>query len=563
MHREQRPPAPEPGALLETAVRHHQAGRLDQAEALYRRLLEARPRHGDGLHLLGVLLHQRGRHLEAARLIGRALELNPGQALYHHHLGEVLRALGRAGPALDAYLQALALAPDLQPARLGAGTALLAEDRPDAALGHLRQAVDQDPRDAEARAELGRCLERLERLAEAADQYRAAVRLRPAFADAHHRLGVCLQALGRFEAAARCHAAALRLRPDMGEAALALFANRDYRASERDIAALSALLERPTLAFQDRVHLHFTLAGIHDRAGRWDAAFAQYRAGNRLMAERFPFDAAAHADYTRRLMAVFDAGFFEARAGFGDPSECPVFIVGMPRSGTTLVEQILASHPAVHGAGELEQMPRLVRELPGALGGPFPECATRLDRATAARLAGACLERLRCLAPRARRITDKLPGNFLRLGLIALLFPRARIVHCRRDPMDTCCSCYRQHFARGLRFSYDLAALGVAYREYARLMEHWRRALPLPVLDLDYEELVTDQEAVSRRLLDFCGLPWDARCLAFHAGDRVVRTASFHQVRQPLYAASVGRWQVYGRHLEPLREALGQTAPGR
>jgi hypothetical protein len=239
-----------------------------------------------------------------------------------------------------------------------------------------------------------------------------------------------------------------------------------------------------------------------------------------------------------------------------------VFIVGMPRSGTSLVEQILAAHPAVFGAGELTAIGRisLLRNRAGLSYGGWLE---RLDGAALEGLAARYLRELRALAPGAERVTDKMPFNFLHLGLVELLFPRARVVHCVRNPLDTCLSCYCNGFADAYPFTRDLGALGAYYRGYAQLMQHWHATLRLPLHALSYEKLIAAPERVIRELVAFCGLPWDDACLRFHASARKVSTPSYHQVRKPLYASSVGRYKAYAEHLAPLREALGADLVAR
>ncbi len=228
--------------------------------------------------------------------------------------------------------------------------------------------------------------------------------------------------------------------------------------------------------------------------------------------------------------------------------------------GDCLVEQIISSHPRAHGAGELNNMRVLIRRLPEIMGSDLeePECIVRMSAELAERLAQEQLQKLSGLCAGADRVCDKMLGNFLKLGLIYLLFPNARIVHCMRHPLDTGLSCYFQNFARGLRFTYSLEHLGFAYRGYRRLMEHWRKVLPMRMMAVRYEELVCEQERVSRELIDFCGLDWDRRCLEFHRQSRGVKTASFWQVRQPLYHSSVGQWRLYEEQLAPLIDALGE-----
>jgi hypothetical protein len=337
-----------------------------------------------------------------------------------------------------------------------------------------------------------------------------------------------------------------------------------YRFPDEEVRRVRELAARPDLPIDELCRLNFALAQILDKSGSYDEAFAHCRRANELRQEidrrcGHVYDPAEQSRYADRQIATFTPAYFERVRSFGSDSELPVFVVGMPRSGTTLAEQIIASHPRAHGAGELRDIGRMVGTLPQRLGGAdnYPECLARLDEATARALAEEYLQRLRQLGGEAVRVVDKFPTNFLYLGLIATLFPRARVVHCRRDPIDTCLSCYFQNFADPLPFKLDLGHLGHYYCEYERLMAHWTRVLPVPVFELRYEELTADQEAVSRRLVEFCGLEWDERCLRFHEARRPVQTASALQVRRPLYRSSVGRWKRYESHLRTLLETLG------
>ncbi len=261
------------------------------------------------------------------------------------------------------------------------------------------------------------------------------------------------------------------------------------------------------------------------------------------------------------LIEAFSEGFFVQKDFYGSDSDRPIFIIGMPRSGTTLIEQIIASHPDVAGAGELIDVDLLTTALTRIYpeSGGYPGCASKLDKNVAAELADSYLGRLLSLSKSAARVIDKMPMNYLHLGLLAVLFPSAHIIHCRREPMDVCLSCYFQYFAPQLSYSFGLEDLGFAYRRYERLMMHWRKVLPVPVFDVQYEELVSNQESVSRKLIDFCGLEWNTSCLAFNESKRLVKTASSWQVRQPIYATSIGRWKRYEKHLTPLKEALGSN----
>jgi hypothetical protein len=282
--------------------------------------------------------------------------------------------------------------------------------------------------------------------------------------------------------------------------------------------------------------------------------------------KRIAYDEAATLGLFDRLRSVFDRGLFEAHLGGGSRSSLPVFVIGMPRSGTTLIEQILASHPAVHGAGELSEFDRLAKQICDARGEAFrlPEGARALEPGDLLRLGESYAAGLQRLAPGAERVTDKMPANFLYAGLIHLALPHARIIHVLREPRDTCLSCYSKLFTEEQNFTYDLGELGRYYRRYTKLMTHWRDVLPDGrMLEIRYEDVIADLEGSARQLIEHCGLDWDPRCIAFHKSQRPVRTASAAQVRRPIYRTSLGRWRAYEPHLAPLLTELGVLAEPR
>jgi len=648
--------------LFAEGLERHKAGRLAEADALYRRVLAANPRHVDALHLAGVIAAQSGRHAEAEALIGRAVALspdfalahfnhgnalrvlgrhadalaayqravrfNPRHAAAHNNLGAAQRAVGRSEAALGAYRQALALQPHYPEAHYNLGVALAELGRHDAALAAYRDAVAQQPDYADAFINQGLALQALKRHGEALGAFQRAVALRPQQADAHvalgaalqelgrhddalaayrHaleldpeaadawvRLGVTLQALGQPEEAAAAYRSALARKPEsvealvslavalqeLGEAAEAMasveralaldpgsarawFVRADlkrFAAGDPDIEAMAALLvdaEARALTDEDRLDLEFALGKAWMDAQEPDPAFAHLNAGNRRMRATITYDVTADETRFAAIARAFTPELMARLADVGDPLDLPVFIVGMPRSGTTLVEQILASHAEMHGAGELN----VLNEVVAAARLDFPAGMAALPATVLAALGAAYVARVAALAPGHRRVVDKMPGNFQYAGLIALALPNARIIHCRRSPVDTCLSIYSKKFTGRQDFAYDLAELGRYYRAYDALTAHWRGLLPPErFLEVRYEDLVGDLEPETRRLVGFCGLGWNDACLDFHRTQRPVRTASVNQVRQPIYRTSVARWKPYAAHLGPLLAALGDLA---
>jgi tetratricopeptide (TPR) repeat protein len=366
-----------------------------------------------------------------------------------------------------------------------------------------------------------------------------------ALADAGN-LGEAMRWLHRTVALSPGHAGALRDLANLKEIA----------PGDREFARIEEQLSNDRIPTRHRQVLHMAAAAACHGVKAHGEAFEHYRTGNLL--KDVVFDIDSYARHIDSLIATFDTAHFARTEGWGARSDLPVFIVGMPRSGTSLVEQILASHPRVHGAGEREEMLQLADRLPEALNDSrfYPGCIDALTRETTAALSREFLKTLRRADPQAGRITDKMPGNFHHVGLIATLFPNAPIIHCRRDPRDTCLSIYFGDFIGSHPYSYDLTNLGRYHRECERLMAHWHTVLPRRILDIRYEELVDNQEEWSRRLVRHCGLDWNARCLDFHKTAHNVRTLSNAQVRQPIYRTSIERWRAYEDQLGPLLIAL-------
>jgi hypothetical protein len=323
------------------------------------------------------------------------------------------------------------------------------------------------------------------------------------------------------------------------------------------ISMMENLLETgPGLQATDRCRIHFTLGDTYNSKGDYDSAFEHYFKGNRLKQTEFK-----SSRFTREIDALinsFHTDFFTHTAKASLHSNRPVFVVGMPRSGTSLVEQILSSHSKVFGAGELPDIINLSNRLGDKLKSqdPYPKCVSQLTIEKIDHFAKQYLDHLSRMSGDAVRVTDKMPANFMHLGLINILFPEARVIHCRPNPLDTCLSCYFQDFGPSHSYAYDLTNLGAYYQQYLRIMEHWQNSLTLPILDIQYEALINNQETVSRNMLNFCELDWEDQCLDFHNNKRFVWTASYAQVRKPIYRHSVNRWKNYEHHIDPLRKAL-------
>ncbi len=546
-------------AVLRQAFALHEAGRLPEALGLYRQILTVQPDHADALNHAGIAAFQLGDAADAVDLL-RAASLLPGNAEPHNNRGTVLQASGDLDGAVAAYRRALEIDPDNAEAHKNLGVALHKSGDLDGAAAACRRALDIDPDLAAAHNGLGVILEASDDLDGAVAAYRLAVEIEPGFVGAQCNLGSVLKAAGRFDAAVAAYRRAVEIKPDLAEAYQHLAGLKTFTASDGDIAAMEGLLSRPSITDGQAMLLRFALGKAYDDIGDYDRAFGHVEKGNRIKRASLQYDVAHDEELGDRIAAVFSREFLHRRTGAGPDG--PIFIVGMPRSGTTLVEQILASHSRVYGGGELAELRQLVRGSHGisGTGRGFPEGVAGLGLKDLNGLGRTYWEAVRRRAPESPHVTDKAPGNFRYLGLIHLMLPRARIIHCVRNPVDTCLSCYKLLFVSGQNFSYDLVELGRYHRLYARLMDHWRAVMPGRILDVRYEDLVAAQEQETRRLLDFCGLPWEDACLSFHTTRRLVKTASATQVRQPIYGKAVDGWKRYARQLGPLLEALGPLA---
>jgi tetratricopeptide (TPR) repeat protein len=549
--------------LLQQAVRSHQRGDIAAAERLYRKVLAQAPRDFHALHLLGVVRAQQQKFAEAERLLDKALEVDPGSGEALANRGNVLSELGRHDEAVESFVRALRLQPNNAGVRFNLGNALKKARKYEAAADSYAAALRLQPNYLDALFNLADMLRHLSRHDEAIAHLRRILAIQPSNAEATTILGKALQEAGRLEEGVEAFERAIALDPAMVDAYFSL-SGMPGTASARHLPVMEALArDHGRLAPPQLGILHFALGRTYEKAERYDDAFRSLIEGNRIKRRLLGYDEAATRRRFERLQQIFTPALQATKAGAGSDSDLPIFVLGFPRSGTTLTEQILASHPAVHGAGELNYIGEIAASLraPAAESLFFPECLPSLPAADFRRHGDAYVGQLRAIAPDAPRVTDKMPANYMFVGLIHLMLPRAKILHVRRNPIDTCVSCFSLEFGGDLDYANDLGELGRYYRMYHELMAHWRGWLPEGVmLEVRYEEVVDDLETEARRILDFCGLPWDERCLEFHKTERPVTTASVLQVRQPIYRSSIERWRRYEGQLGPLFQALGPVA---
>lgn len=539
---------------VEAALTRQKRGDFAFAQSVYRQALAENPRHARALHYSGLLAQQRGRTSEAIDLVRRSIKQDPDDPRAYNHLGLIYYRAGDIEQAERVFKSGLGRAPAHSDTLNSYANLLSSKGAYDKAVALYRQALAAAPEAAHVAFNLANTLKKSGAAHDAVEAYKTTLALQPAHAGARHSLAVALEESGDFDGAVAHYETALRTNPDHARALANLLCLKPYRANPALVERAQELAASASPRPAERAKLHHGLGKHFDRAGHVDAAFTHFAESNALQSTLGEgFDPAAHRNFVSGIIETFSTQFFQKQRGHGVASEKPVFIVGMPRSGTTLAEHILASHRRVYGAGELLHIPQLCNERLRH----FPDGLATCGKPETTQMAHDYLKRAGAGAPAdALRVTDKLPTNFLYLGLIALLFPRAKIIYCKRHPMDVGFSCFVEMFRKDRDFSLTLEDIASYLIDHLRLMDHWRTALPSPILELNYEDMVENPEAQTRRLLDFCGLDWDASCLAFHETARRVNTPSRWQVRQPIYRSSVSRWKRYERQLAPLSRAL-------
>lgn len=608
---------------LAAGLRLFQTGLHQEAERVLLQFQQAHPGDAEALHLCGLAIQAQGRFGEASAYFSRAVAKNGKRAVYWVNWALCLAASGHSTEAIQKLEAATRIKPDFVEAWYNLAVLQRQANQPKVAVTSYRKVLQLSPSHLSALNNLGEMLSQTEQRAEAAGLLRRVLALRPDHTDAQYNLAslltdespaeaipllrqviqarpalvdayrLCAKALsknaehpaavavlelalnqtvdsadirndlglvylemGDILRARQAFEAAIDLRPDHGHALYNLAFAVKAEAQPALLDKLENAVSKPGLADDIKVLLHFASGHLHESAQNYDQAFTHFEQANRLKnADYRPDEIEAQFAAMR---TVFTRDFFAART-FGADDTLPVIIVGMPRSGTTLVEQIIASHPQAAGAGELLMFNQMANSLSASLrtAEPYPVSVRHLNAAQAGQLAAHYRAELARRGGSDKvRVCDKMPGNFVNLGLIALLFPRAKIIHCRRDPLNTCLSCFATNFTGYLPFTYSLESLGHYYRQYRDLMAYWETVLPMPIHTVEYETLVAEPETEIRRLIDFVGLPWDERCRSPHQTQRSVSTASNVQVRQPIYQSSVSRAERFSDHLRPLRQAL-------
>ena len=500
-----------------------------------------------------------GRIAEAETLLRAHLTRHLGDAAATRMLAEVYLQQARYGDAEILFARALELDPSHDGARFGYADALFRQQKASQALVEVERLVAAAPQDPAYLNLLAACLALVGEDARVIAIYETLVADYPRQPRLWLNFGHTLRAVGRREEAVAAYKKSLELAPGLGDAYWSLANLKVAALGPADEAAMLAALRRTDLSVDDRLHLHYALGKALEDRGEHAAAFEHYAKGAALRRGETPYDAAETTAVLRRAETLFTADFFAERAGAGSPSPAPIFIVGLPRSGSTLVEQILASHSQVEGTMELPDLGIIAR----GLGPNYPEALARLDAAALAALGERYIETTAVHRKQCRAFyIDKMPNNFQHVGLIQLILPHARIVDARRHPLGSGFSAFKQHFAQGQSFSYDLGDIGLYYRDYVAWMDHIDAALPGRVHRVIYEDLVQDTEAQVVRLLAYCGLPFEAACLRFHENGRAVRTVSSEQVRRPIFRDGLEQWRAYEPWLGPLKAALGPALAG-
>jgi len=535
-------------------------GRLKEAFNAYQKAVKLLPDHPMLLNNVGNVLQLQGDNEKALSWLDKAISQDPDYADAYNNQGNALWSLGKDLEAVAAYKRALELNPKHADSCRSLGFILLEREELNDAIDCFNQALKINPADNDAYEGLGRAQSELGNLDHAVTAYHKAIAIDPANAEYYRKLGKAFSDHGEIEEAVSALRKALEINPGYAEVYLALSKSKKFTEYDDDIRAMESLFSKKGIPDEDSIHLAFALGKAYEDLGNYDKSMEFVIKATGIKRNSYDYSIAESQEHFDRIKEVFSPDFFSNHRDSGDPDRTPVFILGMPRSGTSLVEQILASHPDVYGAGELKDLGKVLASIRTSdqeeQSEIIPQGLLELDARAFADLGKQYIARIRKYSASAKFITDKMPGNFLRIGFIRAILPNARVIHCTRDPMDNCLSIFKTHLKHSHGYANNMSELGQYYRMYLDLMDYWKDTLPGFVYDQSYEELVGSQQEQVSKLLQHCGLDWDDACLDFHKTRRKVKTASNAQVRRPIYNNSVQLWKQYEEQLEPLRAAI-------
>ena len=533
-----------------------ESGHIDESENAIKEALELDPRHA-ALNKAEVALTE-GRMEEAEKLLKEILVNDPKNVKALRMLASIALEASRFGPARKLLERAVELNPGFIPAWNDLAHLFMKQDLYEKALETARRALDIDPKMVFSWVVCGNILSRAQRNEESLEAYGKALEISPWSAGALSGMGHVLKTIGRQEESIEAFRKCIKSHPAYGEAYWSLANLKTFKFEDDEVQVMEKMVEQKDLADEAKVNFLLSLGKHYENEKDYDTAFEHYQRGNDLRREHEIYDPVQTQVVHDRIIEVFDQKFLQEREGWGDPDPAPILIVGLPRSGSTLIEQILASHSMVEGTMELPDLSRLTAELsrrsPGRT--EYPEAVENLDQETVRSMGQSYLKTTMRYRTDKAYFIDKMPNNFSVIGFLHLILPNAKVIDARRHPLDSCLGSYKQLFFKGQSFTYEQFELGHYYLEYRRIMDLWNDALPGKVLDIHYEQMVTDQENQTRHLLEHCGLPWEDQCLRFYETERAINTASSEQVRQPIYTGALNFWRNYEAHLGEMIETL-------
>ncbi|WP_421726224.1 tetratricopeptide repeat-containing sulfotransferase family protein [Bauldia sp.] len=539
--------------------------KTEEALEEYQKALMIREDYPEAYNNLATILREQDQPVEAEHAYRKAIDLNPRYLDAYNNLAQLLVGLDRRDEALRVLGSALDINPQHVETLLQVARVQLEKGSFEPAEKACRVAIELEPGNARTHATLGEVLNDIERFEEAATAYEAALEIDPELWDVRNHYGNCLKSLGRLDEARAELLRSLEINPK----ALGVYTNlsdlEKYTPDNPRFIEMQKVLEEAEDPMDRRyTALHFAMGKAYDDVGEHEKAIDHYISGAKLKRATLDYEEAESISFFNGIEETYDAEFLANPPFEGHPSDKPVFIVGMPRSGSTLIEQILSSHPQTYGGGETKEISRRLGSLRSRFPAlpKYPELGTRMNTSQYKLVADGYIDTQSALAGDVQRMTDKLLSNFYFVGFLHVMFPNAKFIHTARNPVDSCISTFSKLFKDDMPHSYDFGELSRYYKRYQKLMAHWEKILPPGIMaTIAYEDVVENLEDRSRELVDFVGLQWDPACLAFHESARPVRTASVVQVRSPVYTTSVGRWRRYGPAIQPLADALGVTSP--